>query len=416
MPSRFYKIFYLACNVEFYFLDSNTYLKDYLKLQKLNDAILILERQVSLLDNEFDRSPIERVIAAKKRKRNKNQVYWLYHSINEKSDTRKIIIQHHPFYTMGKRDNDSDASHYLKDEEIIRLEEIFKIFRDETKRINYNELLKKAFEQDGILSLIDVLIHSHDHATTLYNSSDFSADNKLLKKGFCQLNVGGGGGEFQNMKKFSEIRHIPVYSGYGCSTVTFEEDDIIFKMYNIQSPDINEWHSQGKEWCFSRKSLLPHFDWTSFVDKNEKTFYLKVRALILKGCYRYFDAYERYKKDKNSFVRSVNAQFGHFGREGRNRTLLLIHSLNNPKPISTSALLIEVCEILKGSTLLLEKINYEFQEQKFEVVQTSFMTQNFSQFLDKFKNSMLHKYRFSKDFGSWEIIDKFEVYPAGLRS
>lgn len=409
MPSRFYRVYYPECQTEFFFLDSNTYLSDYLKLQELNGTIQSLEKEKAFLKNEFDRSPIERVIASKKQKRSQNQVHWLNEALRENSETKKIIIQHHPFYTMGKRDLDSDASHYLTEIELAQLEKIFKVFRDESKNINYNELLKTAFEKDELLPLIDVLIHSHDHATALYNSSVFSQDDKLIKKGFCQLNVGGGGGEFQNMKKFSEIRQIPIYSGYGCSSISFEKDNIIFKMYNIQSPDLKDWHSQGKQWCFSNKSMLPVFDWRTFVSEDEKILYLKVRQLILNGCYSYFDAYEQYKKNKNTFVRSMNAKFGHFGREGRNRTLVLMGVLNNPKPISTAEMLTEICDILKGSTLLLEKINQEFYQQKFITMTTTFVTQNFSDFLEKFKRSGLFTH-VSSELDSWEMIDAPESY------
>lgn len=410
MPSRFYKKYSKEANAEFYFLDSNTYLFDYLELLRLNAVILELEKTLVNITNEFDRAPLERVINQKKKIRKINQVYWLNHSIQKRQDVRKIIIQHHPLYTVGKRDQDSDAKHYLNDENILTLLGIFEIDPEELFKTNYNDLLKKSFMKDNILEKIDVLIHSHDHASALYNSSIFSEDEKILKKGFCQLNVGGGGGKFQNMKNFSEIRNFPIYSGYGCSSMTFYPDEIIFRIYNIKSTNPLDWHSQGKSWVFSNKSLSPVFDWSQFQNTDEKELYLRVRKLIQNACYDYFDAYEQYKKDKHTFLRSVNAKLGLFGSEGRNRALLLIGAMNNHKPISTSVMLMEVCDILKGSTSLLDKIHRRFRKEHFEVLKSSFIAENFEDFLEKFQNTLRIKNQFSLDVESWEIIDQFDAY------
>ncbi|HEX2548596.1 MAG TPA: metallophosphoesterase [Gammaproteobacteria bacterium] len=411
MPSRFYKIYSPECQTEFYFLDSNTYLCDYLALLELNNSIQKIEKKLNQIKNDFDRSPIERVLNQKKKIRCMNQVYWLQQAMQKRSYTRKIIIQHHPLLTVGKRDEDSDASHYLKNTEILKLIDILAISSDQLLKLNYNDLLKKSFEKDGILAKIDVLIHSHDHASSFYNSSEFTEDNKILKKGFCQLNVGGGGGQFQNMKKFSNIRHIPIYSGYGCSSMTINKDEIIFRIYNVKSKELLDWHSQGKNWVFSNNSNLPVFDWRSFVTPEEKPFYLQVRHCILEGCYQYFDAYEQHKREKNTFLRTVTAKLGTFGPEGRNRTLLLMGALNNPKPISTSMMLIEVCDILKGSTLLLDKIHQVFYRKKFELLKSTFVVKDFTDFLQKFQSKLSLKNQLSVDVDAWEMVDKFEAYP-----
>ncbi len=410
LPSRCYKKYSEEANAEFYYLDSNAYLRDYLKLEKLNASIQVLETTLASITNEFDRGPLERIINHKKKLRKINQVYWFNRSIQKRPDVRKVVIQHHPLLPVGKRYFDSNIKLYLDDDEILNLVEIFGIECEELNKVNFNHLLKKSFEKSGILEKIDVLIHSDDHASALYNSSVFSKDGKVIKKGFCQLNVGGGGGEFQNIKNFSDIRQILIYSGYGCCSVTFYKDEIIFRIYNIKSENPLDWHSQGKSWVFSNKSLTPVFDWSQFLNVLEKELYLQLRGLILEAIYDYFDAYEQYKKDKNTFVRSVSEKLGLFGAEGRNRGMLLIGLVNNPKPISISAMLSEVCNVLKGSTLLLDKIHKTFHQQKFELMKSSFITDDFNDFLEKFQNNLRSKYQFTLDTESWEMVDKFEAY------
>lgn len=505
MPSRFYALHHQESNTEFFFLDSNTYLHEYSELQKLNTQIENVKQKIEFAENEIkkineskemegdykkyilqiyetlistNKETIEKLLAD----RESNQAYWFKKSYQMHPETRKIIIQHHPLYTVGKRAKESDANLYLTDQEIAELKSSFRVekgcdlivmssldkkqdlhrlpgysktayiltgedrfyhidkIKDECVEIkinnltlkkikdklelkdiprksehrsrhdkivsleeltfissvtahkpkkifhaNYNDMLKMAFKKEGILPGIDVVIHSHDHGTSLFYDSEFKENGELIKKSFCQLTVGGGGGEFQEMKEFSEIRKIPVYCGFGSCTMTLLDDEIRFRLNTVKSPDLEDWHSQGKSWYFSNKSPAPLFDWNNIASQSEKTLYLLIRHLILQGCYHYYDSFDQSKSGQNKFFRSIDSMTGNFGSVGLSRALNIIGVINNPTPESTLSILKEVYTLLKGSTILLDKINHQFKDKTFKVIATQFTVRNFVDFVIKYE-------------------------------
>lgn len=511
MPSRFYKIYYPECNTQFFFLDSNTYLHDYLELDQINTLIDSIQtniesyqKKINQLKESIELTEVARAEKIKlfeakynnnqhqltilKKERKLNQAYWFKQSIYQNPGARNIVIQHHPLDSMGKRATASDEKHYINDAESSTLKEILKVEKgcdfllmpslpkalhsipgkaknafiitdneqlfyidkmkdeyieipmdiakrkqlqqllelnqnpqnniensiwlyetltadkmaalatiigrevDQSRVANYTDMLKMAFRQAGILPKIDVLIHSHDHASSLYYSAKYNERGEMIKKGYCQLTVGGGGGEFQDMEEFDEIRKIPVYSGYGCSTITFKDDELIFNIYNATSPDIKDWHSRGKSWSFTNKNLMPRFNWDPTLNQDEKEFYLSVRNVILNGCYDYFDSYEQYKHvSHNKFFRSLKGRFGFYGTEGVSRGLNIIGTLNNPKPTSTLALIEEVKTLLEGSTTLFDKINQKFKDVTFKLRNNQFTANSLADFEIKYKAISLKK-------------------------
>lgn len=529
MPSRFYTIYQPESNTDFFFLDSNTFLHDYLQLQIINHSIKNLEQENELaisqmkqlqstkkiddISQEYMLEIYEAMLAENKQKlqkllnqKNDNQAYWFKKSYTLNPSAKKIIIQHHPVYTVGKRAEHSDAKLYLKDDEVAELKTLFhvnkgcelvwlpdwkktadtfnlpgqcrtayiltgknKLFyadkiqgksveipltekmfkqlkqnmnltaviptdektpqfiknltneeilsigsitnhiRKKEFNANYNDLIKMAFRKENILQTLDLVIHSHDHATSLFYDSDFDEQGRLLKKSFCQLTVGGGGGEFQDMRQFAEIKKIPVYCGFGSSTITLQKDKIEFAINTAKSLDMNDWHSQGKSWRFSTKSMLPVFDWNRIVNEQERKLYLELRQLVLNGCYDYFNSYEHNKEKHRSFFRmadsylklgigdpeeALNARtIGHIGLA---RALNVIGIVNNPNPASILTTLKEVYTVLGGSTTLLDSINKKFKGKAFSVKSEQWVTTGILDFIEKYE-SYLKSSQLTKD-------------------
>jgi len=215
MPARFYSLKLPNQQKELVILDSNTYVKDYVR------AILL-----GKTNHKY------------------NQVFWLHKSYHaNKFD--KLAFFHHPLYTVGKRKKHSDASNYLSAKDYAALEKAeFTIYRDEkrTKHVSYNQLLADVLKRQMIE--LQAVFAAHDHAMMYYLD---------LKKGLCQIIAGGGGGDLQHRYDFEDGKELPCYfKNNGFTKVTFdnnEPDLIIFDIYSTE-----DHHLQ-----FTNKSPDPRF-------------------------------------------------------------------------------------------------------------------------------------------------------------
>lgn len=177
MPSRFYAWSYHG--VDFYFIDSNTYIKDYLRSLK---------------------NPQEE----------NNQAIWLQTEYAKNPQHAKLLFSHHALTTMGKRHsytaNSLDTRTYLTTEEI-----------EELKKLNiegsYGAMLKAVLESQALS--FSTVFAAHDHAMYYYLNDE--------NERFCQIVSGGGGGKLQARECFQQWKMVPAFlKENGFVAVTFD--------------------------------------------------------------------------------------------------------------------------------------------------------------------------------------------------
>lgn len=190
MPSCYYSFDLEDCNIEFFMVDSNTYLRSY--LQHLSGDS----------DNPH------------------NQAAWLEHAAKKNINTIKFVFLHHPLHTIGKRVLKPDESLYLSDLEIAALQ---------TLKItgNYNEMLRHVFKRQGLR--FDAAFSAHDHSMYYYLEHD--KDDEL-----CQVIAGGGGGKLDPRYSVPFNDRVPCFfKNHGFVRVTVNpaalEDKIIFDFH-----------------------------------------------------------------------------------------------------------------------------------------------------------------------------------------
>lgn len=166
LPADFYSL--IAEKLQIIFLNSNTYIVDYLKL-------------VAAREREEEIDP-------------ENQAYWLQKKYAEaKMHGRAVIIaQHHPLASWGKRAIKGDAHLYLSPEQISEMNQLI----DEPLKSNdYCKMLMKTFTQQGLDPItFKALLCAHDHNLSYRNS--LANENSPLK--YSQVCSGGGGGKLQH--------------------------------------------------------------------------------------------------------------------------------------------------------------------------------------------------------------------------
>lgn len=165
MPRRFYKLIYKT--VELYFLDTNTYVRDY------------LNHITNIAAGKIDPD---------------NQAAWLETEMKKNSDAIKLGFHHHSRMTVGKRynkDKGSDHDLYLTFDEIKNLEGLGIIG-------NYNQIIDQIFRKQGFNFTANYSAHDHN----MYYYVDHNV---------CQVVSGGGGGKLQERHLFSNSNMIPCF-------------------------------------------------------------------------------------------------------------------------------------------------------------------------------------------------------------
>lgn len=220
MPGRYYALQY-ENNSELFFIDSNTYVKEY----------------------------IEYIL-----KGNKNlngQPVWL-EKFAKNPETLKLLFLHHSLHTIGKRSLISDLDDYLDNDDIDRLKKnnIIKAIGTDDKgntkyeELSYNEVLRRIMERQGLQ--FNAVFAAHDHAMYHFNNQDIIKRNSGSKKGILftnpllQVVAGGAGGDLQNRYLFDKgtssfIKHhgfvnVEVFPG--------KESEILFDYYSVINPHL----------------------------------------------------------------------------------------------------------------------------------------------------------------------------------
>lgn len=166
MPSHTYLLRWE--NTEIFFIDSNTYIREYLALCNGTH-------------------------------KDYNQALFLNNHVKNPGKT-KILVMHHPLRSKGKRQDKRDITNllwrkdinvYLSDAEINELKEKHNI------EGNYSEMLYQIMvEKQGFN--FELVCAAHDHMLSL------DKDEKL-----CQVITGGGGGKLQHRKLANGWKSIP---------------------------------------------------------------------------------------------------------------------------------------------------------------------------------------------------------------
>ncbi len=184
MPSHFYLLRWQ--NIEMFFIDSNTYIKDFLALPQGDEN---------------------------------NQANWLQrHARNP--DTIKLLFMHHPLLTVGKRFHQHDTNVYLNPQDIETLKKEYNI------EGGYNSILRQVLiDKQGLA--FDTVFSAHDH--DLFYHLD-------REKNLCQVTVGGGGGKLQNRRTAKDWRQMPFFAkNHGVVNVTVtpnaQDKKIIFDFH-----------------------------------------------------------------------------------------------------------------------------------------------------------------------------------------
>ena len=226
MPRRFYSLTIDDC--EFYFYDTNTYVRDYLASLKNKDH------------------PDQN-----------NQAIWLEHTA-KKNAAKKFLFGHHPRYTIGKRFFESDAKLFITDADILELKEL-------GIEGNYNQILNTILEKQGLK--FDITFAAHDHSMSYYVSDNL-----------CQVIAGGGGGELQSRENYSQSERMPCYlkeNGFTSVTINPNKNTII-DIYSI-----NHHHLQ-----FCQDSNIP----LRRESKLEDSLLMeKILPELIKACHAYLN-------------------------------------------------------------------------------------------------------------------------------
>jgi hypothetical protein len=160
MPRRFYKLV-SGENIELYFLDTNTYVRDYL---------------FSLEDKDSNPN---------------NQAVWLKREMRKNEKAVKLAFHHHARFTVGKRFFYSDADLYLTPSDFKKLDGL-------GIKGNYNQIIDQILRRERFV--FDANYSAHDHSMYYY-----------IDDNVCQVVSGGGGGELQERESFIDSEKVPCF-------------------------------------------------------------------------------------------------------------------------------------------------------------------------------------------------------------
>lgn len=263
MPSLTYSL--IKRNTQVFFIDSNTYVKDYLEYLKMGE----------------DTPP-------------GNQARWLAEEMTKaKAAGRKTILAlHHPLFTLGKRayPANSDIDLYLNSEEIEAAKAHFPSLADFALP-SYNLLLKEVFKEQQLF--FDATLCAHDHAMYYYNNTGKTKENDEEKKEkeevskvkpdypLCQVTSGGGGGALQPRLYFREQMYLGCFlKRHGVTKVTCRKDSIAFTIYTEDRQYRLE---------FNHTSCKPIRHFPPTIDSEEQGKIKKLRSTIKKALSHYFN-------------------------------------------------------------------------------------------------------------------------------
>lgn len=270
MPYFYYSV--IVGKVQIFFLNSNTYIKDYLEYQK-------------------------RVLFGERVDPDTNQAAWLtMEYANAKRAGRTVMFaQHHPLFTCGKRRYryDWDADLYMSSEEIKTVNRLLELspdkndFREKFKRVifgqdddlikmdsngNYNHMLTKIYQVfQGIYP--DLVFAAHDHSIYYYNNiSDVGLGRQL-----CQVISGGGGGELMDRRYFDENKNLGCFFNnngfFAISCNKFEPHIITIEPYT----------TEGNHLIFTNQGSL------ALRDREIDPLVEKIRKAVLEACDDYLN-------------------------------------------------------------------------------------------------------------------------------
>jgi hypothetical protein len=206
MPSHFYLL--RIHNIEMFFIDSNTYVKDFLAMSNGDED---------------------------------NQAAWLQRNA-QNPDTIKLIFMHHPLLTVGKRLQKPDTNVYLNPQDLEMLKSLYNI------EGGYNSILRQVLIDTQKLTF-NAVFSAHDH--DLFYHLDRGNDQTNL----CQITVGGGGGRLQNRHTVKDWNKMPFFAKeHGFVNVTITPNSADKKMLF----DFHYGLDTYRHVRFDNLSLAPH--------------------------------------------------------------------------------------------------------------------------------------------------------------
>lgn len=224
-------------DLKMFFVDSSTYVRDYLRSIKYPDF------------NTPD-----------------NQANWLARSVKESGNALKILSMHHARFTVDKRalKSKSDAHYYLSDFELGELAKLG--FTG-----NYNEILNKIMQKQGLK--FDAVFSAHTHAMA------YHVNNKEGEE-LCQVVSGGGGGNLEYRRVFKNRELVPCFiKDHGFVAVTADLSDPEKKLEL-------DFHSVGGQHLkFHNKNPIPIRQ-----EAKEAEGVLRLRKVMNRGCDLYLDS------------------------------------------------------------------------------------------------------------------------------
>lgn len=217
LPAKYYSV--IAGKVQLFFLNSNTYVKDYLDLMRARAT----------------GQPIDP----------NNQAYWLEQEYEKaKLAGRSVMfIQHNPLISSGHRAINGDANLYLNYADQLEVNNL--IDEPETSK-DYCRMLMKIFAKQGFdNSVLKAIISAHDHNLSYRNT----LDNDALPLKFCQVGAGAGGGKLQN-KNDKNDPDLPCFikqNGFvKVSTNIHDPKEILFDYFTVDGVHIRFNHLSKK--------------------------------------------------------------------------------------------------------------------------------------------------------------------------
>lgn len=274
MPSCYYALSLHHQLVEFFMLDSSTYVRAYL---------------ASLKSDKHNPN---------------NQAIWLERATKLNKSSIKFLFLHHPLYTIGKRVHQPDELLYLDESDIAELKTLGLVG-------NYNQLLNQILRRQGIF--FDAAFAAHDHS--MYYYLDLSKED-----GLCQVIAGGGGGKLDARSAVPYCDKVPCFfKNHGFVGVsvhpTAKVDKIIFDFYSV-----DKHHLQ-----FNHVSTIPRVAKPDIDPQNE------LRQLLIHACQDYLKKQLINPENFTSILKNIfgNYSFSIHGSSGIYRADNLMNFLHH---------------------------------------------------------------------------------------
>lgn len=289
MPRRYYSFDIEKKAIEFFMLDSSTYVKDYL---------------TSLTHDRHNPH---------------NQAIWLEHTAKQNKRAIKLVFLHHPLNTIGKRVFHPDQMLYLSASDLAELQ---------TLKItgNYNQFLSQILQRQGLV--FDAAFSAHDHS--MYYYLELSKENPL-----CQIVAGGGGGKLDSRSAVPYSESVPCFfKNHGFVSVRINPhaltDKLIFDFYTI-----NQHHLQ-----FSHLSTQPR----KLALDDEAV--AELRQLLLETCRMYLKTHLGSSGNLSGFFKNIyeHRRAAPHGGSGIYRADNLMNFLNRYENLTIKQIILYLTE------------------------------------------------------------------------